>query len=289
MPYSMTGFGRCLLENDDLSQHWEVKSVNGRHLEIKWRLPMTVRGLETRLEKTARRYAARGRVEISLNLRTTRTATASFNTDLAGAMLESLGTLAKKRGDIYSPDYNILLTVPELWTETDDEPDEGIVGRLEEGLVLALEDWNESRSAEGRLLEADMLLRLEQLEEWLGLLTERAPEIREERLESLKERLDEALAGAETDESRFLQEVVILADKLDVSEELTRLTAHLARLRELLRDGIDAGRRLDFTLQECFREINTCGSKLPDINISRLVVDVKNELEKCREQAQNLE
>ena len=107
----------------------------------------------------------------------------------------------------------------------------------------------------------------------------------------MRERLSEILAqqGGELDESRFLQEVVILTDKLDVTEELTRLRTHLDRLRELLNTGKDAGRRLDFTLQECFREINTCGNKTPDVQLSRLVVDFKNELEKCREQVQNLE
>ena len=95
--------------------------------------------------------------------------------------------------------------------------------------------------------------------------------------------------GQELDEARFLQEIVLLADKLDVSEELTRLAAHLDRLRELLALGRDAGRKLDFTMQECFREISTCGNKIQDVQVSRLVVDVKNELEKCREQIQNLE
>ncbi|MDR3319782.1 MAG: YicC family protein [Desulfovibrio sp.] len=290
MLYSMTGFGRCLLENDDLAQHWEVKSVNSRHLELKWRLPAAVRGLEPRLEKTARNFVARGRVEISLNLHTQAAGAVScFDATLAGAMLDSLQALASARGDAFTPDYNTCLGIPCLWDETDDEPDETIVAYLEEGLTLSLEDWNESRAAEGRALETDLLTRIGRMEDWTSVLAERAPEIREERAEALRERIDEALAPEEADENRFLQEIVILADRLDISEELTRLAAHLAYLRELLRNGTDAGRRLDFTLQECFREINTCGSKLPDIALSHIVVDVKNELEKCREQAQNLE
>ena len=128
-------------------------------------------------------------------------------------------------------------------------------------------------------------------QEWREVIAGRAPEIKEERAQALRERLAEALAaaGQELEEGRFLQEITLLADRLDVSEELTRLDTHLERLRELLEAGKDAGRRLDFTLQECFREINTCGNKLPDVQLSRLVVDFKNELEKCREQVQNLE
>ncbi|MDR1776592.1 MAG: YicC family protein [Desulfovibrio sp.] len=290
MPNSMTGYGRCLLENETLAQHWEVKSVNGRHLELKWRLPAAVRSLETRLEKTARRFATRGRVEISLSLRAPVIGvSARLDTEAAQAMLDGLSALARSRGDLFEPDYNALLAVPHLWGHVEEEPDEDVVAHLEAGLTLALEDWNESRAAEGRLLAADLSSRIELLEEWTGLLTERAPEIREDRADALRDRLTEALTPTELDEGRFLQEVAILIDRLDVSEELTRLNAHLTRLRELLRDGTDVGRRMDFTLQECFREINTCGSKLSDINFSRIVVDIKNELEKCREQSQNLE
>ena len=127
--------------------------------------------------------------------------------------------------------------------------------------------------------------------EWVKKIEVRAPVIKEERFALVRERLEEALKSLnkELDEGRYLQEIVIMADKLDVSEELTRLRAHLERLGELLRDGSDAGRKLDFTLQECFREINTCGNKIQDVAVSRMVVDFKNELEKCREQVQNLE
>ena len=158
--------------------------------------------------------------------------------------------------------------------------------RLEEGLIAALEDWNESRETEGAALARDMTSRIAQMEEWVSRIDERAPEIKEERFAVLRERLSEALAAVngELEEGRFLQEMVVLSDKLDVSEELTRLHAHLERLRDLLEIGTDAGRRLDFTLQECFREIATCGNKIQDAQTSRLVVDFKNELEKCREQ-----
>ena len=130
------------------------------------------------------------------------------------------------------------------------------------------------------------------MEEWTELIRERAPIIKKDRTEALHERINEELASlncGEIEESRFLQEVVTLMDRLDVTEEITRLSTHLEHLRELLQEESDVGRRLDFTLQECFREINTCGNKIPDVQLSRLVVDYKNELEKCREQVQNLE
>jgi uncharacterized protein (TIGR00255 family) len=290
---SMTGFGRCLVENDHITQQWEVKSVNSRHLDLKWRLPLSVRSLEPRLEKVVRRYASRGRVDVSLVLQYAagNTPAMRFDSVQAASMLESLQVLAEARDEAFAPDYNALLQIPALWGDSGEELDEGTAINLEEGLALALEDWNEARSAEGRSLATDMHSRILRMEEWTGLIAERAPAIKEERGNALRERLGEALAqnGQELEEGRFLQEIVVLADRLDVSEELTRLNTHLARLHDLLQSGGDAGRRLDFTLQECFREINTCGNKLPDVQLSRLVVDFKNELEKCREQVQNLE
>ena len=125
----------------------------------------------------------------------------------------------------------------------------------------------------------------------MSQIEECAPAIKLERFAVVRDRLSELLknAGSELEETRFLQEVVILADKLDVSEELIRLRTHLDRLRDLLRTDAEAGRRLDFTLQECFREIVTCGNKIQDIQVSHIIVECKNELEKCREQVQNLE
>lgn len=289
---SMTGFGRCVMEDAELSQIWEIRSVNGRYLDIKWRLPVLARSCEPQLERVVRRFVSRGRVEVSLALTRQQSAPdVIFDPERASAMLDSLQELAALRGDAFDPDYNALLRVDTLWEQCRDDVDEGLATRLEAGLAAALEDWNEARSDEGRALARDIISRILRLEEWVSRLVERAPDIREERFSLLRERLGDALAalGGDMEEGRLLQEMVILADKLDVSEELTRLSAHLERLRELLSSGNDAGRRLDFTLQECFREITTCGNKIQDSQISRLVVDFKNELEKCREQVQNLE
>lgn len=289
----MTGFGRCIMENKTLTQQWEIRSVNGKRLDIKWRLPQTVSSLENVFEKIVRSHAARGRVDISLSLQfTTADLDQHFNAASARAMLNSLQSLAKERGDTYVPNYDALLSVPSLWSSTLDDVDEETVTTLEQGLTLALEDWNESRDTEGEALAHDLLARVLRLEQWTDILRDRAPAIKDERTEQLRDRLNEALSSMslnELAETRFLQEAVVLLDRLDVTEELTRLATHLERLRELLQVESDAGRRLDFTLQECFREITTCGNKIPDVQLSRLVVDYKNELEKCREQAQNLE
>ncbi len=289
----MTGFGRCVVENPAFVQQWEIRSVNNRHLDIKWRLPANARYLEPTLEKVVRRQVSRGRVEVSLQLQFSPGfgPRPVFDRQQAQDMLDALHDLAASRGEDFAGGYAQLLNVPELWTRQDIEQESDITSRLEQGLNLAIEDWNESRECEGEALGLDLQGRIERMGEWTALISGSAPGIREERIAVLRERLEEFLAdsGTELEDARFLQEIVILTDRLDVSEELTRLGAHLERMRQLLKDGTDAGKRLDFTLQECFREINTCGNKLVDAHLSRIIVDFKNELEKCREQVQNLE
>jgi uncharacterized protein (TIGR00255 family) len=289
----MTGFGRYFLDEGNFSQTWEVRSVNSRFLDLKWRLPSFARSLETLLEKVVRKHAARGRVEISLNLRFIgpNVGAVTFKAEEAADMLDALKEFSRSRRDNFMINYSALLGIPSLWEECSLDVEGELGEALTRGLTLALEDWNEARVSEAQALERDITARLLLMREWAGLIEARAPLIKEERFSSLCSRLTELLESMDSrlDEGRFLQEITILADKLDVSEELTRMKAQLERLHELLAQGNDAGRRLDFTLQECFREINTCGNKIQDVQVSRLVVDVKNELEKCREQVQNVE
>ncbi len=293
MARSMTGFGRCLVEDADFVQQWEVRSVNGKHLDIRWHVPSSVRSLQAKLDKCARKSVMRGRVDISLVLQYKAEAERMlyFDSAQASAMLKALQTLATNRNEAFTPDYNRFLNIPTLWDGAEEDRMEHMAERLEEGLILALDDWNESRSSEGANLVLDMHSRLLRMESWVDIIEERVPSLKEEKVHTVRERISEMLAthDVDFDEGRFLQEVVILSDKLDVSEEITRLRSHLNRLNELLQLNKDVGRKLDFTLQECFREINTCGNKIPDVQLSPLVVDLKNELEKCREQAQNIE
>ncbi len=293
MARSMTGFGRSLVEDAAFVQQWEVRSVNGKHLDIRWHLPSAVRSLQVKLDKCARKSVMRGRVDISLVLqyRADVERMVYFDSAQANAMLKALQTLARSRKEAFVPDYSRFLNMPALWDGAEEERVEHMTERLEEGLCLALDDWNESRSSEGAALVLDMHSRLLRMESWVDIIEERVPSLKEEKVQTVRERISEVLGGYDVDfdEGRFLQEVVMLGDKLDVSEEITRLRSHLYRLNELLQMSKDVGRKLDFTLQECFREINTCGNKIPDVQLSPLVVDLKNELEKCREQAQNIE
>ena len=288
---SMTGFGGSRMERGGVTAAWELRSVNNRFLDIKWMLPHTVRGMEPRLEKLVRAHAQRGRLEASLSMQGGDLSGVSFDAPQAGAMLDAVAALAASRGDAFAPDYVQLLKIPALWGQERAESGGALGDLLEESLEAALIEWNASREEEGRALAADLAQRFARIGLWVGSVEERAPAIKQARLAQVRERLAAMLAalGGELEESRFLQEAVIMADKLDVTEELTRLRAHLARLAAILENGTDAGKKLDFTLQECFREVNTCGNKIQDARVSAIIVDCKNELEKCREQVQNLE
>jgi uncharacterized protein (TIGR00255 family) len=289
----MTGFGRGEAANAAATATWEIKSVNSRFLDIKWRLPSSLRSLEPGLEKLVREHAFRGRVEIHCDLQSASPDLLGvyLNTGLARAMIDELGELAESLGREFVPDFNQLMTMSFLWSETTEEPDSRLVEVAENGLRQALAAWNSAREAEGADMAADLSVRLGSLTGLLSRIEPLVPEARQERFRTLTRRVQTLVeaAGAELDNDRITQEIAILADKVDVSEELTRLGAHLGRLRELLNADAEAGKQLDFLLQETLREINTLGNKSQDTRISALVVEFKAELEKCREQVQNIE
>jgi uncharacterized protein (TIGR00255 family) len=293
MPKSMTGFGRSRVETDAFTQTWEIRGINSRFLDLKWRLPLFLRCRETHLEKVVREYATRGRIEIHLHFQSPRPEIQhiALNRPVALAMLGQLAGLAGEANAPFVPDVNRLLSVTALWQEDLDEPDPGLVEALTGGLRAALADFVASRSREGAATAGEILSRLARMEAWRDELARLAPAVKRERTEALLTRLRSVMdkAGAEAPEERLIQEAAILADRLDVSEELSRLAGHLERLRRLLADGGEMGKKLDFLIQETFREINTCGNKAQSMDISRIVVDFKAELEKCREQVQNIE
>jgi uncharacterized protein (TIGR00255 family) len=289
----MTGFGRVETVAEQFSHVWEIRSVNNRFLDVKWRMPSVLRGLEPKFDKLLRKHASRGRVDVSLSVETRSAALlgVSLNAAQAGAMLDQLRELAKAQGVPFQPDMNRLLSAQNLWRDDSSEPDPGLAASLEQGFLAAVADWNSSRRVEGGELVRDLTARFARLRELAAAVGIRVPTVLQDKQAATAERLSALVsqAGMSFDEARLAQEVAVLADRLDVSEELTRLSAHLDRLDEAVRLEGEAGKRLDFLIQEAFREINTCGNKAQDSEVSRLTVDFKVELEKCREQVQNIE
>lgn len=204
---SMTGFGRCVMEDADWTQTWEIRSVNNRHLDLKWRLPLQARGLESRLERVVRRFAARGRMEITLTLQQ-RGAVANLRFDAAqaSAMLDQVAALADLHGTPSSRTTTPCSPSPRSGNAKARTGTTKWKSASKRGLIAALEDWNESRETEGAALARDMTSRIAQMEEWVSRIDERAPEIKEERFAVLRERLSEALAAVngELEEGRFL-------------------------------------------------------------------------------------
>ncbi|MFP4070943.1 MAG: YicC/YloC family endoribonuclease [Desulfovibrionales bacterium] len=293
MPKSMTGYGSAEAQDERWTQIWEIRSVNGKQLSIRWKLPSFLFPQQAEWERLLRTRAGRGRVDVSLTLsaNTAEDLGLELNRPLALAMFDRLRSLAAETGESFHPDFNRLLPIQSLWGESMQRPDETLLETLARGLEKALADWDESRIREGDALTVDLGSRVAVLFSSLERLRTLAPRVKEERFATVQERITELLdqAGADLDQSRMLHEVAFLSDKLDVSEEITRLQSHLEQIKALLCEPGECGRRLDFLLQECFREINTCGNKIQDLEASRIVVDFKVELEKCREQVQNLE
>lgn len=293
MPKSMTGYGRATTSTDNWSLTWEIRSVNNRHLDLKWKIPPTLYAQQKTWETVVRAGAARGGVELFLGLKilNPELQSVSLDTTLARAMLRELTTLAVEDGHSFSPDYNRLMALPALWRDTGSIDNPALLADIRAILERAVADWDSSRQREGQALEADLRTRLAGLsalvQEIHALTQATAPE----RLATLQERINKLLAesGLSVDQDRMLQELAILADRIDVSEELTRLEIHLRTMDSYFQTPEPIGRKLDFMIQECFREINTCGNKSQNTAISQLVVHFKAELEKCREQIQNLE
>jgi uncharacterized protein (TIGR00255 family) len=166
----MTGFGRCQLDDADMVQTWEIRSVNSRFLDLKWKLPPQARNMEARFEKVVRRFASRGRVEISLNLQRQSTVRASFDAEQANAMLDAIKAFASSRGDIFNVNYMALMNQSALWTSAQDEDDEALFNALCEGLETALADWNDSREVEAQALAADLETRFSRMAEWVSAI-----------------------------------------------------------------------------------------------------------------------
>ncbi|MFO7817076.1 MAG: YicC/YloC family endoribonuclease [Thermodesulfobacteriota bacterium] len=290
---SMTGYGRATQYGEGWSLTWEVKSVNSKFLDIKWRTPQNLMAFQPEWENILRANALRGRVDARLDLRiqSREFVTLRLNTALAAQMLAELNKLAIEEKIAYQPDLNRLLQNPQVWQEGDDVPVELVAG-IRQGLKQCLQDWNESRAGEGRKMAEDILSRLRELQTVMSGLKEMAGENSQNRFAALRSRLEKTMKQlelGEVDEGRLCQELAIMSDRLDVSEELTRLESHLEEMNNLLEAQGEIGRKLDFLLQECFREITTCGNKCQNSSMSHQVVDFKAELEKCREQAQNIE
>lgn len=289
---SMTGYGRDQQLLHGRSITVEIRSVNHRYFEFSCRAPRGCAFLEDRLKRFLQSAISRGKVEVSLTLQTIESRHTSVAVDhaLAGQYLTALRAL----GEEYSlPDDLTLSSVarlPDVFTLCRDEEDEEeLAADVLQVLQNALDRFVAMREAEGERLRADVLSRVVTMEEHLSFVEERSPQTVMEYRARLTAKLTELLNGAVPDEARILTEAAIVADRLAVDEETVRLRSHFAQLRRIMESTEPVGRKLDFLVQEMNRETNTIGSKCSDTAIAGHVVEMKSEIEKIREQIQNIE
>lgn len=289
---SMTGYGRDQQLLHGRSITVEIRSVNHRYFEFSCRAPRGCAFLEDRLKRSLQSAISRGKVEVSLTLQTIESRHTSVAVDhaLAGQYLTALRAL----GEEYSlPDDLTLSSVarlPDVFTLCRDEEDEEeLAADVLQVLQNALDRFVAMREAEGERLRADVLSRVVTMEEHLSFVEERSPQTVMEYRARLTAKLTELLNGAVPDEARILTEAAIVADRLAVDEETVRLRSHFAQLRRIMESTEPVGRKLDFLVQEMNRETNTIGSKCNDTAIAGHVVEMKSEIEKIREQIQNIE
>jgi uncharacterized protein (TIGR00255 family) len=289
---SMTGYGRGACEVGGRRLVVELRSVNHRFLEIKLRLPWPDAALEAQIVQRLRGRLERGVITVGVRDEGGGTAqTVRVDLELARQYAAALSQLRAALGSEHEPlslqqiaEQPGVLTVGEPMLDP-----EALWRALEPGVDDAVTALIDSRAREGQALAADLLARLgtiEALTAQIGELVREAPDTLRKRL---RERLERAVKPGEVDPQRLAQEVAILADKLDVTEELTRLAAHLAEAKRLCAEQAATGRRLDFLVQEMNREVNTVGSKSQSAQVAARVVDAKAELERLREQIQNVE
>ncbi|KLU60517.1 hypothetical protein CEB3_c33680 [Peptococcaceae bacterium CEB3] len=292
MAVSMTGFGRGEANGRGYRVTVELKSVNHRFLEVVARLPRPYGGLEDRVRKVIQASVRRGRIEVYINTVETeeRKRLVKVDKELALSYDKTLKELASTLQTSYDTDIYRLAVLPEVLEVEEPEVDLEAVWQVWAGaLEQALDRFNEMRRAEGVKLAQDMQKRLEGIGEDLGLIEGRAETLPAEYREKLKERIQILLAETVVDEARLLNEAAFFADKVSITEELVRLRSHIMQSGSALQAAEPSGRKLDFLLQEMNREINTIGSKANDLAVAEAVIRVKSELEKIREQVQNIE
>lgn len=290
--YSMTGYGRCVAEQDGRKLSVELKSVNHRHLDLNIRLFRTVSFLEQAIRETLQRELTRGHVDVFLHYVNEREDQREIRVDedLARAYCKALRSIARRmriRSNLRAVD---LAALPDVVKVQEREEDEDALRRLlDEALGGAIAQLKAMRAAEGEKLKADVEQRLLEMEGALAAVEERAPQLAGEYRDRLRQRIAELIGDAGVDEGRLAMEVAIFADRACIDEEIVRLKSHIAHMRQILDAGEEAGRKLDFLVQEMNREVNTICSKANDIAITNGGLTMKSQIEKIREQIQNIE
>ena len=289
---SMTGFGAGDAETADFKVHIEVKAVNQRFLETNYHMPYSMNMFENQLTKKIKEYASRGKLDINIRFQDLRDKAVTVKVDKGlvaayGQALQEISSQLELSAPVTAAQ---IASYPDVLKLNEENADlEAAQPVLMQAMEQALASFVAMREAEGQNIQRDLLARIGTLENFVGELEKLAPEIVAAYRQRLENLLKEYLAKEDIEESRLIQEVALFTDKVNYTEETVRLRSHFNQFRQIITAGEPVGRKLDFLIQEMNREINTVASKANSAGAAQFVVDVKSEIEKIREQIQNIE
>ncbi len=289
---SMTGFGRCEVSDTSRKFTVEMKAVNHRYLDVNLKMPKKFSFFESSIRSTLKEYIQRGKVDIFITYEdyTENNFSVKYNQDVASEYMKYLDQMAEEFSLEKDIRVSTLSRYPEvLAMEEQDINEEEIWKSLEKAVRGAAQAFVETRIKEGENLRNDLINKLDGMLEQVAYISERAPEILSAYRTKLEDKVKELLGDAQIDENRILTEVTLFADKICVDEEIVRLRSHIEHTKATLIEGGSVGRKLDFIAQEMNREANTILSKSNDLDTSNKAIDLKTEIEKVREQIQNIE
>ncbi|MCI8951439.1 MAG: YicC family protein [Lachnospiraceae bacterium] len=289
---SMTGFGRYETVTDQYKISVEMKAVNHRYLDLSIKMPKKFNCFEASIRTLLKKYIHRGKVDLFISYEdyTEENLCLKYNSGLAAEYMAAFQKMAEQFQIENNVTVSSLARCPEVLTmEQEPEDEEQLWKVLSEGIEQAAQKFVETRTAEGEHLKEDMLGKLDYMAELVGLIEKRSPKIIEEYRKKLTDKIWELLNGAAVDESRIAAEVTIYADKTCTDEEMVRLKSHIESMKKKLIAGGSIGRELDFIAQEMNREANTTLSKANDLETADQAIALKTEIEKVREQIQNIE
>lgn len=292
MVKSMTGYGRAVETVNGREFTVEVRSVNNRYLDCTVKLPRSLSFAEDTVKQAVKNIISRGKVDVFITLRSEDAADAkvTLNTAMVEGYLAAMEEMAQRYHINNNVSTAVLSRMPDVFTvERKEVDEEQLLADLMTVVNQALKNYDAMRTTEGKALEKDLRSRGETILDLVSQVEAGSPQTVADYRTRLENKMKEVLESTTIDESRILTEAAIFADKVAVDEETVRLRSHLQQMNQMLTTGGAIGRKLDFLLQEMNRESNTIGSKCSDVRLARIVVDIKAELEKIREQTQNIE
>lgn len=290
---SMTGFGRGTASGDNFSVTVELKTVNNRFLDVSLKLASDLQAMETMIRRTITERLSRGRVDVNIQYDRTTEINYELNRPMISGFLAAMKEMQDEFGLSGEPDLNVVARLPNVLTPRKDEIDASFIGGVEKALLAALDDLERMREKEGSMLKDELSSRLNEIEKRLPAIVSESAGVGDEYQQRLTKRITEMLAKSDTqielDQARLAQEIAYIADRSDISEEIARLTTHIEHFRQIVTEEKEVGKRLDFLTQELNREANTITSKTNNMVVKENALQVKSEIEKIREQVQNVE